>query len=112
MHRSLAPVLAALLLDGGEVLVEYDAVLAASATKRSPRARPIKVNPASRVSSMLQAVKLERENRIGRRMRDGLDHNVAGEPPGGVEFLSCAGTRFRTSSRDLVDRVVVVDASM
>ena len=41
----------------------------ASARKRLPFARPIKVSPALRASSTPQAVKPEREIRIGMPMR-------------------------------------------
>ena len=67
----------------------------ASATKRLPRARPISVRLALRASSTPQAVKPEREIRIGMPMRTRLDHHLGGEPAGGVENLVVAArTRF------------------
>src|SRR5208282_1633794 len=50
MHRGLAPVLGAFFLDKSEVLIEHDAVLAGSATKRLPRARPTRVKFALRAN--------------------------------------------------------------
>ncbi len=53
----------------GEVRVEDDALLAASATKRLPLQRPISVRFASRASSTPQAVKPDRDTRMGMPIR-------------------------------------------
>src|SRR6478672_4268813 len=87
MHRRLAPVLAALFLDVGEVLVEHDAVLAGERDETfSPRA------PDQRQPGL--ARKLDApggEARAGDENRNahahGLDHHFGGEPARGVEDL-------------------------
>src|SRR5205085_7558618 len=87
MHRRLAPVPAALLLDASEILVEHDAVLARERNEAL----------AARAADQREAG-LAREldtpgSKAGARNQDrnahahGLDHHLGCEPPGGVEDL-------------------------
>src|SRR5262245_31164601 len=83
----------------------------ASATKRLPRARPTSVRFALRASSTPQAVKPERETRIGMPMRTVLmTISEVRRAAGGVENLVVGGDAvLEHPSRDLVDGVVASD---
>ena len=69
MHRGLAPVLGALVLDIGEVLVEHDAVLARERDEALAARAADQRQVGLAGSSTPQAVKPERDTRIGMPMR-------------------------------------------
>ena len=110
MHRRLAPVLAALVLDVSEVLVEHDAVFARE------RDEALAARAADQRQARL-ARKLDApggEARARDEDRDahahGLDHHLGGEAAGGVEDLVVRGDAvLEHPAGDLVDRVVAAD---
>ncbi len=65
MHRGLAAVLGAFLLDVGEVLIEHDAVLAGERNEALAAGATDQRQVGLRASSTPQAVKPERDTRIG-----------------------------------------------
>ena len=68
----LAPVLAALFFHGREVLVEHDAVFARERDEALPPCAADQRQAALRASSTPQAVKPERDTRMGMPMRTAL----------------------------------------
>src|SRR2546421_228255 len=102
--------LAALVLDVGEILVEHDAVLACERNEAfSPCAADQREAGLAR---KLDAPGGEAGTRD--QYRDphahGLDHHLGGEAASGVENLvMCAHAVLEHPARDLVDRVMAAD---
>src|SRR5438067_1715392 len=110
MHRRLAPVPAALLLDASEILVEHDAVLAGECNE-ALAARAADQREA-RLARELDApggkARARDEYRNAHAHR--LDHHLGGEPAGGVKNLVVRGHAvLEHPAGDLVDCVVAPD---
>src|ERR1700736_2798429 len=107
MRRALAPVLAALVFDVGEVLIEHDAVFsgerdealaARAADQRQPRLARELDTPGGEART---------RNQDRNTHADGLDHHFGCEPAGGVEDLVVrAHAVLEHPAGDLVDRVM------
>src|ERR1700742_1570122 len=110
MHRRLAPVLAALLLDVGKVLVEHDAVLAgerdkALAARAADQRQPGLARKLDPPGGEAGARDQDRNAHAHR-----LDHHLGSEAPGRVEDLVvCGDAVLEHPAGDLVDRVVAPD---
>src|SRR2546423_190619 len=110
MHRRLAPMLAAFLLDMGEVLVEYDAALAGECDEALAARAADQREPG--LARELDAPGGETRARDQNRNphAHGLDYHLGGEPAGGVEDLVVrAHAVLEHPASDLVDRVVPPD---
>src|SRR6266849_843365 len=110
MHRRLAPVLAALLLDEAQVLVEHDAFLA----RERDEALAASAADQREIGLARELDAPGGEARARDQDRDAhahaLDHHLRGEAPGGVENLVFgANMVLEHVARDLVDGVVAAD---
>src|SRR5262245_20683436 len=110
MHRSLAPVLRALLLDIGEVLVEHDALLAGERDEAlaAGAADQREVGLARELDAPGGEARARHQDRNAHA--HGLDYHLRREAPGGVENLvACGHVMLEHEARDLVDGVVAAD---
>src|SRR4051812_47151148 len=110
MHRRLAPVLAALLLDVSEVLVEHDAVLAGERNEAFSPCAADEREPG--LACKLHAPGGEARPRHQDRdaHAHGLDHHLGGEPARGVEDLVVRRNAvLEHPAGNFVDRVVAPD---
>src|SRR6202166_3812067 len=110
MHRGLAAVLGAFLLDKSEVLIEHDAVLAGERDEalaaRAADQRQIRL--ARQFDAPGGKARARDQDRNAHAHR--LDYHLGGEPAGGVENL-VGGTDLvlEHPAGDLVDGVVAAD---
>src|SRR5262245_49718336 len=110
MHRRLAPVLRALLLDVGEILVEHDAVLAGERDEAlaAGAADEREVSLARELDAPGGEARARDQDRNAHA--HGLDHHLRGQAAGGVEDLVVGGHLvLEHEARDLVDGVVAAD---
>src|SRR5690242_7678912 len=91
MHRPLAPVLRALLLDIGEVLIEHDAVFAGERDEAFSARAPdqCQAGLARELDAPGGEARARHEDRDAHA--HGFDHHLGGEAAGGVEDLVVSG---------------------
>src|SRR5580658_961180 len=110
MHRGLAPVLRALFLHVGEVLIEDDAVLASE--------RDETLTPGAADQRQMSLTRQLHTPSGETRARDqdgnahayGLDHHLGGQSAGCVEDLvGCTYAMLEHPAGNLVDRIMAAD---
>src|SRR6266700_5375551 len=110
VRRRFAPVLGALLLDEGEVLVEHDAAFACERDKAlaARAADQCEIGLAGKLHAPGGEARARDQDRDAHA--HGLDHHLGREPPGGVEELVVgAHAMLEHPARDLIDRVMAAD---
>src|SRR5215467_16300872 len=110
VHRRLAPVLGALLLDVAQILVEHDAAFAGERDEAlaAGAADEREVGLAREFHAPGGEARARNEDRDAHA--HGLEHHLRGEPAGRVEDLVVGGNAvLEHVARDLVDGVVAAD---
>src|SRR5262245_19197055 len=110
MHRGLAPMFRAFLLDQPEVLVEHDAVLPREGDEALPAGAPDQGEAGLARELHPPGREARPRHQDGNAHAHGLDDHLGGQPSGGIEDL-VVGLHLvlEHPSGDLVDRIMATD---